>query len=139
MRCFAIINITIINVIERPMTQVTQDRHFFDLDDMQQVLELLQNNQDRNGRGTLLINELGVKVDYDLYAGRVGPVSFIHSDQDVEVFYSEQIEHTLEQQVTKQVKEGVALLAKLYLLQRLLEVGDEKITKIIKSRHYGAQ
>ena len=121
------------------MTQATQDRHYFDLEDMQQVLEMLQKNQDENGCGTLLINELGVKVDYDLYEGRVGPVNFVHSDQDVEVFYSETIQQTLEQQVTKQVKDAIALLAKLYLLQRLLELGDEKITKIIKSRYFGVQ
>lgn len=121
------------------MTQVAQDRHFFNLDDMQQVLDMLQKTQDENGCGTLLISELGIKVDFDLYEGRVGPVNFIHSDQNVEVFYSETIQHTLEQQVTKQVKDAIGLLAKLYLLQRLLELGDEKITKIIKSRHYGVQ
>ena len=121
------------------MMQPHSNESQVDLNDMTNLLKLLQENQDASGRGELVILELGVKVQYDLYEGHVGPVSFIKSTGDVKVVYSDEIEFALKNQVTQQIRDAIALLARLYLLQRLLEMGDEKITKIIKSRHMGVQ
>lgn len=121
------------------MTQAHRDHSYLNLEDIPSLIQYLQDNQDDNGCGTLLVSELGVKVDYDLYEGRVGPVTFVHHMGDIETVYSDDVEHALQEQVSKQIKDAIALLAKLYLLQRLLELGDPEITKIIKSRHYGVQ
>lgn len=118
------------------MTYAHQNGNYLNLDDLPSVIKYLQDHQDDNGRGMLVIHELGVQVDYDLYEGKVGPIEFIHHSGDIETVYSENIEHVLQEQISKQVKDAIALLAKLYLLQRLLELGDPEINKIIKSRHF---
>lgn len=118
------------------MTYAHQPSNYLNLEDMPSVVKYLQDNQDDNGCGKLVIHELGVEVDYDLYEGKVGPVEFIQHVGDIEIVYSDCVENALKEQLSKQIKDAIALLAKLYLLQRLLELGDSEITKIIKSRHY---
>ena len=118
------------------MLQRTSEHSITKLDDMPAIINLFKKSFEENGRGEIIISGIGVRAGYDLYTGEVGPIEFVQSGS-VQIDYANDVQEVLTNQVTEQLGQAITLFARIYLLEKLLELGDDKITKIIRQRHCG--